>query len=70
MQLPFALALLALPYVIRADTDVRSLQGLTHVTRERTGRKGDASGKYFHESTVSLCFPSVPFPTPDRQLEY
>ncbi|ORY08647.1 LicD family-domain-containing protein [Clohesyomyces aquaticus] len=41
----------ALPALQPRDADFASLRGLTTVSRDRSGKKGDPVDKYFHEST-------------------
>ncbi|KAF2186749.1 putative mannosylphosphorylation protein [Zopfia rhizophila CBS 207.26] len=41
----------ALPRTWKRDADIESLQGLTQITRDRSGKAGDPDDKYFHEST-------------------
>lgn len=62
MRLPTCLAVLVLSYITSAapttqiqarDTDFENLRGLTKIGRDQSGRKGDAPGKYFHESTFN-----------------
>lgn len=60
MRLPLQLTLLALSYVTRAhpthikrDANFLSFQGLTHVSKDHSGKSGDLVGKYFHESTFN-----------------
>ena len=53
--------LLILPYLtyavpspnLKRDVGFQDLQGLTSVTHDRTGKKKDRFGKYFHESTFN-----------------
>ncbi|KAF2708051.1 hypothetical protein K504DRAFT_382262 [Pleomassaria siparia CBS 279.74] len=52
--------------------DIRSLQGLTSNTRDRSGKRGDPMGKYFHESTFDSHydgrFAESALPNEERQI--